>query len=259
MISNEALLERVLRFPRLALILDYDGTLAEFAPTPEHLEPNREVVELLEKLTASPRVSAAVLSGRRLDAVEALVPVEGMMLAGSYGIEVRLADGGRIERLRLDEVRPFLDRLLPRWRGLIDGREGFFLEDKRWSLAIHARFAQAVEAAKVLAEARSSAYELGMPPGFRIMGDERFLETAPVSANKRDGVRFLLGRMNTAGALLYLGDDDKDLEAFEAVHEATGFAAIVGSRFPPETSKADCAFTDPASLRSWLRLLASRL
>ena len=39
---------------------------------------------------------------------------------------------------------------LPRWQALVEGREGFYLEDKGWSLALHARFAPEKEATRVI-------------------------------------------------------------------------------------------------------------
>lgn len=259
MISDEDLLARAAESSRLLLFLDYDGTLAEFAPTPAEVQPNREVVALLQELSSRQRVAVAVISGRHLAGVLALLPIAGITLAGSYGVEIRMPDGERIERLRRVEVRPFLDTLLARWTGLLAGRTGFYLEDKGWSLAIHARFAQKAEAGDLLANARATAVELGVPRSFRVMQDDRFLEIAPAAANKRDGVSFLLGRLGPAATILYFGDDDKDREAFPAVHEARGLAAIVGDRFPAGASGADCRFRDPASLRAWLHRLASLL
>ncbi len=259
MISEAALLELVLSKQTVALFLDYDGTLAEFAPTPDHIEPDKELVELLRRLTLSPRVTPVILSGRSLRAIEALVPLEGMTLAGSYGVEIRFADGTRTERLRRDSIRPFLDSLAPVWRELVEAGDGFFLEDKRWSLAIHARFAQAGEAERVLSSARERAVAMGLPEDFRLLGEGRFLEVAPRSANKQDGVEYLLKQVADAGFPLYFGDDDKDLEAFDAIHQYGGLTVLVGGRYPEGTAKSDCRLPDPGAVRAWLNRLLDHL
>src|SRR5262249_7591098 len=51
----------------LLLLFDYDGTLAEFADTPEHalLPPATRVV--LATLAAQPRVRVGIISGRELE------------------------------------------------------------------------------------------------------------------------------------------------------------------------------------------------
>ena len=81
--------ERLAQAERLWLFLDYDGTLADFAPTPEHVNPDPELVDLIERLARHPRFRVAVVSGRRLSHVQKLVPVPGVLLAGTYGIELQ--------------------------------------------------------------------------------------------------------------------------------------------------------------------------
>ena len=127
----------------------------------------------------------AVISGRRLSHVEALVPaVPGIQLAGTYGIELRTSEGERINRVEYDAIRPALDALKPRWLRLIVGPEGFFLEDKGWALALHARFADHEEAKEVLATARRIATEMASWSLFRLLGGHKFLEIDPGLAHK---------------------------------------------------------------------------
>ncbi|HSR29324.1 MAG TPA: trehalose-phosphatase, partial [Anaerolineae bacterium] len=83
----ERVQERLAQAERLWLFLDYDGTLANFASTPEHVNPDPELVDLLARLVNQPRFRLAVVSGRRLGHVQKLVPVPGILLAGTYGIE----------------------------------------------------------------------------------------------------------------------------------------------------------------------------
>lgn len=60
----EELNARLAEAPCVWLFLDYDGTLADFAPTPEHVNPDPDVVELLRSLSQDPRLRVAVVSGR---------------------------------------------------------------------------------------------------------------------------------------------------------------------------------------------------
>ena len=94
----ELLTERVLAAPRIRLFLDYDGTLAEFAPTPDIIEPDPELADLVTRVAAHPRILASVVSGRRLEHVEELLPVPGILKAGTYGVEMTLPDGTPLTR-----------------------------------------------------------------------------------------------------------------------------------------------------------------
>jgi len=246
---------------QLWLFLDYDGTLAELAPTPEHVRPDPEVLVLLARLVRHPRIRVALISGRRLAHVEALVPVAGVLLAGTYGIELRTPEGERIHRLEDDAIRPVLKALKSRWLRWVASRKGFYLEDKYWALALHARFAADDEAKEVLTIARRmAAREASRAPSgqFRLLGGKKFLEIAPKLAHKGKTVNYMLDRYPWPGALpLYLGDDDKDEEAFSAI-KARGGTAILVSLQPRET-KADYRLESPQAARHWLATLPARL
>jgi trehalose 6-phosphate phosphatase len=248
--------ERLAAAERVRLFLDYDGTLADFAPTPEHVNPDPEVIDLLARLAGLPRFRVSVVSGRRLGHVEKLVPVAGVLLAGTYGVELRLPDGERVDRVSYESVRPSLEAVKPRWAVLIDGRKGFFLEDKGWALALHARFAEESAAEDVLMTARSVVDEVPSDL-FRVLSGHRFLEIGPRLAHKGRTVDHLLACYPWPGALpVYLGDDDKDEEAFGAV-KAHGGIAILVSRGPRET-RADGRLESPQTAHRWLKHFLTR-
>lgn len=251
-------LAELLQAKRLWLFLDYDGTLDEFAPTPAHILPNPEVIDLIARLAQQPRVRVAVISGRRLSQIQALLPVPGILLAGTYGIELQMPDGERVNWVAHDVVRPALEHLKPRWEQLIAGRAGFFLEDKTWALALHARFAEAGEAEEVLAVAGEMASRTAASGLFRVLGGHRFLEIAPAMAHKGQAVNFILGRHPWPDALpVYVGDDDKDEAAFGAVKAHGGVAVLVAPE--PRATQADCRLESPRHARQWLGALSVRL
>jgi trehalose 6-phosphate phosphatase len=249
--------ERLAQAERVRLFLDYDGTLADFAPTPEHVHPDPELVALIARLALHPRFRVAVISGRRLGHVQALVPVPGVLLAGTYGVELQTHEGVRIDRLDYDRVRPTLDTLKPRWADLIAGRVGYFLEDKGWALALHARFADEAESDRVLAGARrlaDAAVRQAAPGLFRLLGGHKFLEIGPKLAHKGLSVAYLLDQYPWYGAVpLYLGDDDKDEEAFGVIKARGGIAVLVAPE--PRETEADLRLDSPQAARRWLEML----
>jgi trehalose 6-phosphate phosphatase len=250
----EQVQKRLARAERIRLFLDYDGTLAEFAPTPDHVRPDPEVVSLIGQLAQNPRFRVAVVSGRRLGHVRTLVPVPGVLLAGTYGVELQTPEGAQINRLDYDGVRPTLDTLKPRWADLIAGRVGYFLEDKGWALALHARFADEAECNRVLDGARrlaEAAMRQATPDLFRLLGGHKFLEIGPKLAHKGLAVGYLLDQFPWHGALpLYLGDDDKDEEAFGVIKARGGIAVVVAAE--PRETKADLRLESPHAALAWL-------
>jgi trehalose 6-phosphate phosphatase len=239
----------------LRLFLDYDGTLADFAETPDEIHPDQELIDLLKRLIARPGLQLAIISGRRLDHIRKLIPLQGILLAGTYGIEMQDQAGRRIDQISFESIRPYLDKLLPQWLELIQPYQEMYLEDKGWSLALHAKFLSADTASEVLEQARKIIQDGDFPAQlFRLLGGHKFLEIAPRSANKGFTVRNLLISEPLQGALpIYIGDDDKDEEAFEAIIENSGVAIKVGSQ--PGNTLAQAFLESPQAVREFLASL----
>jgi trehalose-phosphatase len=257
----EDLTRRALSNTYLWLFLDYDGTLAEFKRTPEDNTPVPQVVQLLKRLASKSAVRLTVLSGRKLADVRSLLPVPGIYLAGTYGVELQIPAGDQIQRANYDEIRPFLEKVKPKWIEILGNREGFFLEDKGFALALHARFSKEEEAKEVLALAREFVDRNLPEEQFRILGGHKFLEIAPLIAHKGETVFYLLDKYPLPGAqLLYIGDDEKDEEAFEAIHARGGIAVKVASRSQRGIrSEADYVLSSPNAVTAWLETLYTRL
>jgi len=238
----------------LRIFLDYDGTLADFAPTPDIILPDSELIALMERLVNTAGVLPAIISGRRLAHILKLLPIKGLVLGGTYGIEMQLPDGQTHSAIAFEEVRPKMERLLPLWQQLIENKNNFYLEDKGWSLALHGRFAQEKEANEVTTAAHQIIRELQDDPRFRLFEGNRFLEYAPMMASKTLATQWILDELTPKGAfVIYLGDDDKDEEAFRVTTPSGGFAVRVSST-PCETNAQLC-LKNPLEVRAWLAKL----
>jgi trehalose 6-phosphate phosphatase len=138
---------------------------------------------------------------------------------------------------------------------MIRGREGFYLEDKGWTLAIHARFAEDQEAEQVLRQGREILERASPGSQFEIVWGYKFLEIAPRLAHKGEAVAYLLKRYPLEELhLLYIGDDDRDEEAFPVIQAHGGVAVKVvkPSRTDHRTS-ADFCFESTKETLDWLR------
>ena len=252
--NKEDLLKWMLQAKYLWLFLDYDGTLADFAPTPDHIVPDPVVIQLLEQLAKIPSVRITVISGRRLKDIQTLLPVKRIFKAGTYGIELIQPTDEVTYRVEYENIRPHLDVVKPQWEQLIQNKNGFFLEDKGWTLALHARFANDTDAGDVIAKAKNIASNELPRDIFHILGGHKFLEIAPKLANKKDSVSYLLEEFPLPEAeLLYFGDDDKDENAFPVIHSHQGYAVKV--IHPAQESKpttADVILHSPAETIQWL-------
>jgi trehalose 6-phosphate phosphatase len=242
---------------RLWLFLDYDGTLVKFSRTPDIISPDPQVIDLIKRLVAKNRIRLAIVSGRRLHDIQTLLPVPGIYMAGTYGIELQTPEGERIQREDYARTRPYLDRLKPHWEEIIDGQKGFFLEDKGWSLALHARFAPTKEATLVISRIQQTLDQDLITDEYRLIKHEKFLEVSPALAHKGKTVSFLLNSFPLQEAcIVYIGDDDNDAEAFETIHSFGGVAISVAQYFGYiRSTGGDYVLKSPKATRKWLENL----
>jgi trehalose 6-phosphate phosphatase len=234
------------------LYLDYDGTLAPFAPTPDVVLPDDRVIGLISQLADSRNIRVSIISGRRLSHIQKLLPVKGVFLAGTYGVEMQATNGTEFHQMPYSVIRPTLDELKPRWQALIEGKNGFYLEDKGWALAIHARNAEEKQGLQVLESAEKMLTKDVLGEHFQKIHSYRFLEIGPHNADKGHALRYLFDKFHWVGATpIYIGDDDKDEEAFQAINEHDGVSILV-SKEPRET-KAKYILDSPVEVHQWLK------
>lgn len=236
------------------LFMDYDGTLVPIAHTPDEATPDPPLLELLTHIARVPAIHTAVVSGRPLATLQSMLPMPGLILAGTYGLEVQIADKVIRRGVAPQIIRPAVVQIKARWAEIVEGRTGFLIEDKGLAIALHARWADADDADHVLRRARAAAEHLLSTDGLRVLGGERFLEVAPEAAHKGRTVEWLLEQFPFPNALLvYFGDDDKDEEAFGEIRSRGGYPIGVGSRFP--LPGAVERLPGPESVRDWLHVL----
>ena len=246
---------------RLWLFLDYDGTLKEFTRTPDILKPDLKLIDTLQHLSHKSKVRVAIITGRRLQDIRTLLPIQGLFFAATYGLELQTPDGECIQREDYDSIRPYLEELIPQWQKLISGHQGFYLEDKRWALALHARFAPNQEASRILSLAEQLVNQHLLKSKYRLTNDNKFLEISSIKANKAKTVHFLLTHYPLPEAnILYVGDDKNDSQAFDVVHSFGGIAIAVAHYFGRvQATGADFVMKSPKATRTWLENLRQLL
>ena len=202
MAATTALLAQLTAAPeRAALFLDFDGVLAPIVDRPEDAYPPAETRVELRRLV--PRYGlVAVVSGRAGEDVRHRVSVEGVVYAGSHGLELDgEADRWRQQIADFASAAPWL---------------ASEIELKGLSVAFHYRQRDDEHAAVLELEALAkSARNEGLVARF----GRKVLEVLPpVDSNKGTAVRHLLDDAGLTRALV-AGDDTTDLDAFRAVED----------------------------------------
>jgi trehalose 6-phosphate phosphatase len=225
---------------RAALLLDLDGTLLDFAPTPHEVVVPDGLPASLVRVRALLGDALAVVTGRPIADVDALLDGLPYAVAGEHGVAIRHAPGGPVERAAVAEMPQ--DWLAAAAR-IEAAHPGALLEVKRRSFVLHFRRAPAHGPAL---HAAMAALLAGYEDRFAIMPASMAWEMKPLGADKGTAVTALMARAPFAGRVpVYVGDDVTDLDGMHAARAMGG-----------EGWRVQEVFGDPAGVRAWLAGIA---
>lgn len=242
----EATAQHLRRAESLVLLLDYDGTLVPFAPTPELAEPDPPLLALLGGLAARRDTAVHVVSGRLRDGLERWLGALPVWLHAEHGLWSR-APAGAWTCLEVPETgwREAVHRIL---LDFVERTPGSLLEEKTASMAWHYRMAEprfgAAQAEALTLRLRAV---LGDEPVEILQGAE-VIEVRPHALHKGRLVELARARSAPGSLLVAVGDDRTDEDLFSAL--PPGSVAIhVG----PLSSSAPVRLADVLAARAFLR------
>jgi trehalose 6-phosphate phosphatase len=231
-----------------AFFIDFDGTLVEIASRPDLVEVEPRVRSLLAALGTRYGRAVAVVTGRPLEVVDALLAPLKLPIAAEHGSVRRDATGRvHLETEGIEALAAAALRLEP----LVAANRGLLLERKTASAALHYR--QRPDLAEVCASAVREA--AAGKDGLVILPGKMVYELRPAGIDKGTAVAAFLGEAPFRGRLpVYAGDDFTDEHAFATVNAAGGLTIKVGEG---ETTAA--YQTDRQGLLAWAEgLVAER-
>jgi trehalose 6-phosphate phosphatase len=222
-----------------ALLLDVDGTLLDFAPTPLAVVVPPELPGTLSALKQRLGGALGMISGRPLDQVTALFGDIPQAIAGEHGGAIRHSPDGAVQRASLPS--PPAEWLIQAER-LAQAHPGVLLEHKARGFVLHYR--NAPNAGPILHAALSAL--LAGCSGFALLPAQLAWEVRPRGANKGTALMAIMACAPVAGRLpVFIGDDVTDKDAVRAAHSAGGVGLMVAD-----------VFADPPGVRAWLGAVA---
>ncbi len=208
---------------RCAFFFDVDGTLAEIQPRPELVTIPARSLAALERLDADGH-PVAVVSGRPISQLDALLAPLRLPAAGVHGAERRTASG-ELCQLALDQA--LFDEIQRELARACAAHPGLSLENKGVAFALHFRLAPELEeTARALAEYFVARHGdlLALQPGKCVF------ELKPRGASKGEVIRTFMQEAPFAGRIpVFLGDDLTDEAGFQVVNELGGITIKVGT------------------------------
>ncbi|KAL4574892.1 hypothetical protein LXL04_021732 [Taraxacum kok-saghyz] len=242
---------------RIALFLDYDGTLSPIVDNPDLAFMSHDMRDAVKNVAK--HIPTAVISGRSRDKVHEFVGLEELYYAGSHGMDI-MCPGKEGEEGNLfqpaSEFLPMIDEVFTSLVEITKDIKGAKVENNKFCISVHYRN---VDEKSWQTIAQYVQNILKQYPRLRLTHGRKVLEVRPVLKwDKGKAVEFLLeslGLSNCEDVLaIYIGDDRTDEDAFKFLREGGGGIGILVSSSPKESS-AFYSLRDPSEVMEFLKLL----
>jgi trehalose 6-phosphate phosphatase len=233
---------------RFAILLDIDGTILDFAPSPQQVAVPAELRQTLTRLDRLTGGALALVSGRPLSDIDLIFAPLKLSAIGGHGAELRARAYGKI----VMRAKPLDAALKARLARVSDIGPGILAEDKGYSLALHYRLApEKGDAVRAAIETICAEIDHGT---VEILPGKLVVEIKPAGINKAEAVRELMGLAPFAKrSPIFIGDDVTDEPVFGVMPQFGGLGFSVGRIAPA----ANGHFANPQSVRAWLARIAA--
>ena len=215
-------------FERPSLFLDLDGTLADIRPLPQDVKAEPWRSRLLQSLQTLLDGRLAVVSGRTLAEVDAILEHSVAAVAAVHGLVRRTSDG----EIAAAPIHPGVEGASREARDLVHRLPGLRLELKGPSLALHYR-----QAPELAGQALDAARTLADRWGLRVQPGDMVVELCTPGHDKGSAILDFMRSEPFKGSVpVFLGDDLTDEAGFKAVRSLGGVGVLVGPR-PSATAR----------------------
>lgn len=253
MATEQSIIKRYHKTKKRIIFLDYDGTLVGFKSNIAQAYPDKELMEIIDKLSEDPANDVVLISGRKHENLGDWFGDKNIYLIAEHGswFKQKNTSWHKIAGLSdtwKSEIYPILDTY-------VDRTPGTFIEEKTYSLVWHYRNAQ-----KGLGELRASELMnnlkyLASDKGLQLLPGDKVLEVKNMEINKGKAAILQVEKADY-DFIVAFGDDYTDEDVFKALPDSA-ITIKVGSnlsaakfylRNPVEVRKLLTSFTEEVAV-----------
>jgi len=254
---EEEVLQRISRARTVFCFVDYDGTLAPIAPTPNEAVPPPGTASLLRQIAIAPRTHVAIVTGRPIVDVRQFLDLPELYYIGIHGLEIMLPNESVPTTQGIPMIRSILPTVKRELENTLQDCAGILIEDKGAALACHYRQASPSDAElarKTIAELTIRYQRRGIP--IALQHGHAVAEIRPAHVNKGKAVCALLAARAPHALPVCIGDDRTDVDAFRLLPPR----AITIHVAPHEPTPARYQVSSPMDVHRFLNgLLKARM
>lgn len=230
---------------KIALFLDYDGTLREIEVEPSAATPNLAIETLLRRLEQLPNLDVTILSGRSETDLEAFFGGFSFRLIAEHGASWR--QPGKKSWERAHQKYAWKDKLLPILRVYEQATPGSMVEEKPSAIVWHFRKADEEFGEWKANRLTQELSALGANQPIKVRHGKKMVEVNAAEINKGAAVARVLEKLPDYGLGVCAGDDLTDEGMFELT-----LPRLLTIKVGPGPTQARFRIADPAAFRKFL-------
>ncbi len=253
----EAVEEQLSKRKNINLFLDFDGTIAPIAPTPDKVKIPPEIISILEKLSEYEHVFTAIITGRSIENVSEVVNLKNIHYAGNHGLE--------ISGVKRTEIVPNAAQIVRSIKKISDDLNkvlltvpGAWVENKSLTASVHYRevpVSHVPELNRLVGEITAHYIDRGL---IKLTRGKKVIEIRPnIKWHKGKAVTWMLKNIAKKRATnIYIGDDETDEDVFKILNSAITIKVTRDSKM-----KTDARYfvNNPTEVRYFLQWLLERV
>lgn len=204
---------------KIALFLDYDGTLAPIRKDPAQCVLSDKIRKQLRLLADSDRCYLTILSGRSLSDIRKMAGIRNICYGGNHGLNI---SGPKIRYTHPHAIltKPIIDKVKHLLRKEIKNIEGAWVEDKKFTISLHFRSVKKENISSIKKVFHRTLADFCESESLSIIKGKKVMEIVPdASWDKGMAALWILRRLKHQCLPIYIGDDQTDETAFQALRK----------------------------------------
>ncbi len=195
-------------------LLDYDGTLTGFKDDPQKAMPDKQLYDLLDKLSGKENTEVVIISGRDRDTFDKWFHNKNFHLIAEHGVWLKKIAGKWDFLLQINN--DWKSKIAPTLEYYVDRTPGSFIEEKNYSLVWHYRKTDTELGQMRAIELKDELSNLTANDDLEIMEGNKVIEIKNRGVNKgQAAMQFMQG--NQYDFIVGIGDDWTDEYLFGVI------------------------------------------